>query len=271
MTGSGTQQSPYIPEDWDELKTACETEGAYVALNPGTEWDMNDQYPEDAPQISFKCIELDGRSAIIKNIRKSDGTLFGLGQSDHDVTLLNLNFESMYITNAHVFYTVTYSWMQANSLKLIGVRIGAELYDAILWYCENQGIATDQSSIALYLSNSDIGNNPKELLNTVLDFNGTVTNGIGGNSGLNLNCSALYGSVRSVDSQQNLVFGGRLSVIDITLQNFANVYGSSLDTTLVVNISSIGEADVYGDTLIQATSEQLKDAAWLNAAGFPCA
>ena len=270
MTGSGTQQSPYIPEDWDELKTACETEGAYVALNPGTEWDMNDQYPEDTPQISFKCMELDGRSAKIKNIRKSSGSLFGLGQATHAVKLLNLNFESMYITDATMFYAISYSWYDANAIELIGVRIGAELYDAKFWDCDNQGVTTDQSSIALYVSNSNIGNNPKELKNTVIDINGTVTDGIGGNSGLNLNCSALYGSVRAVNSQQGVSLGGKLSVVDITLQNFSVIYFGSTETTNVINISTIGDAEVSG-TVIQATAAQLKDAAWLNAAGFPCA
>ena len=67
MTGSGTQQSPYVPDNWAELKTAAETYNAYIKFAANTQWDMNDQYPEDTPGLELVCAEIDFNNALIKN------------------------------------------------------------------------------------------------------------------------------------------------------------------------------------------------------------
>ena len=265
MTGNGTQASPYIPANWAELKTAAETADAYIRLPAETQWDMNEQYPENAPGISLRCYEIDFNGAVIKNLRKSSAILF-YHAAEHNVTMKNGVFSSMYITSATIFNAVGY--YDTYSIKLFNMGFGGELYDSELWLCDGRGVDADCCAFNFYLSNSNVTNNEKPLTNTIISIDGTVNDDIGV---LNLVSSALYGEVRAVNAQKLLVFYGELSVVDITLQNFSAVRYTGDKTTVVLNVEKVGGATVSGSTLIQATSAQMKDAAWLNSHGFPCA
>ena len=260
MTGSGTQSSPYVPANYAELKTAAETTDAYVRLPASAQWDMNDQYPEDAPRILLRCKEIDGNNACIKNLRKASEEAFK-HDAGHSVMIKNLTFSSMYITSATVFHIRGY-----NNISLFNVGIGGELYDSMFWNCDSYGLETDRSSISLYLSNSQIGANPAKLTSTVINLEGTTPNDVGM---FILESSALYGDIRSIGSQQAVNFAGELCICDMTIQNFQSIGYWGDATTAVLNVSKIGETTISGNSVIQATSAQMKDAAWLNSQGFP--
>lgn len=264
MTGNGTQANPYIPANWAELKTAAETADAYVKLPAETQWDMNDQYPEDTPGISLRCYEVDFNGALITNLRKASGTLFTHNAS-HNITLKNVVFSSAYISNAQLFYAVGYN--DQYSLILYAFSFGGELYDSRVWTCDNRGVETNGCALNLYLSESKLTTNEKQLLNTIINIDGTVNQGVGT---LNLVSSAVYGEVRATGAQYGMSFAGELCVCDLTLQNFNTVMYVGGETTAVLNIDKIGGAEILGNPVIQATSAQMKDAAWLNAHGFPC-
>lgn len=268
MTGNGTQVNPYIPANWAELKTAAETADAYIRLPAETQWDMNEQYPENAPGISLRCMEIDFNGAVVKNLRKSAASLLVYSATGHDVLLKNGVFSSMYITGAEIFYAIGYDIGDSKGIKLFNMGFGGELYDSRLWRCDGRGVDADCCAFNFYLSNSNVTNNEKPLTSTIISIDGTVNDDIGV---LNLVSSALYGEVRAVNAQKLLVFYGELSVVDITLQNFSAVRYTGDKTTVVLNVDKVGGATVSGSTLIQATSAQMKDAAWLNAHGFPCA
>lgn len=266
MTGSGTQNDPYIVTDWDELKTAAETTDAYVKLPANAEWDMNDQYPEDAPDIVLACTEIDGNGATIKNLRKSSGKMFSFNRYlNKTATVKNITFKSAYFTSAVMIYTVgNYS---SAILKLENVIIGAELYDSTFMRCDTQKIIGDQCSLSVYISNCILFYGSPSFTNTTVNAEGTVVANI---NTLKLYSSAFYGDLRSYGSQYVFGFGGESCVIDCTLQNFSRLQYAGSATTILVNASKVGEVPIQG-TVIQATTEQMRDAAWLNAAGFPCA
>lgn len=266
MTGNGTQASPYIPADWDDLKTAAETESVYIKLPANAEWDMNDQYPSGAPGIALKCTEIDGNGATIRNLRIVEETAFTLSTVEHDVSILNVKFENVYCTRGRFFAAVSGQWWEMNMISLFNVAIGGEFYDANLWYCEHQGIKMDRCGLSFYLSNSNVLDNPGEMTNTKIELNGTITEDVGQ---LRLKSSGVYGSLRSYGAQKSFFFGGGSSVVDIELQNFYEIQSWAFETTIVINVDKIGDIPFTGEA-IQATAAQMRDAAWLHDAGFPC-
>ena len=263
MTGTGTQQNPYIPENWNELKTAAETADVYIRLPESAVWDMNAQHPQDAPGISIRCTEIDGNGSTISKLRKASGVVFTMDTS-HSVTIKDLDFEKMYITGAKVFSAIGY--YDAASIILDNIGIGGELYDSDFWYSDLRGIKTNGCAIDLELSNSTIDDNGKELLDTKITLNGTVASGIGT---LLLNSSALYGSISALNHHGILNLNGSLSVVDISLQDFTqvNYYGSG--TTMLLNISKTGSATITG-AFVKVAEAHMTDADYINAAGFPC-
>lgn len=264
MTGSGTQQSPYVPDNWAELKTAAETYNAYIKLASDTQWDMNDQYPEDTPGLELICAEIDFNNALIKNLRKSSGNLFTMSTGDHDVVVKNVNFSSAYITDATVFFGTSNTDSKAIKCRAFG--FGGELYNSRFFFCDMRGVEFNGAAISLWLSNSTFTSPDKAITNTQINIEGTVSTGVGT---LQLISSALYGDIRALGSQAQLGFAGELCVCDIALQNFNSVYYGG-GSPAVLNVSKIGGATVSGNSCIQATSAQMHDAEWLHDAGFPC-
>lgn len=65
MQGNGTQENPYIPENWEEFVQAIETADAYVSVPEGTIYDCNKIAPTGMPEIEFNCTELNGNNLTI--------------------------------------------------------------------------------------------------------------------------------------------------------------------------------------------------------------
>ena len=213
-------------------------------------------------------MEIDFNGAVIKNLRKSAYALFAYSASDHDVVMKNGVFSSMYITGAEIFYAIGYDIYDNTGIKLFNMGFGGEMYDSRLWECDNRGVEADSCAFSFYVSNSNVFSaNNRPLANTVINIDGTVNNGIGT---IKLVSSAIYGEIRAVGAQYGMSFAGELCVCDITLSNFNTIMYLGDKTTAVMNIDKIGGAEIMGNPCIQATSAQMKDAAWLNENGFPC-
>lgn len=263
MTGNGTQASPYVPGNWDELKTASETDGAYVKLAANTKWDMNDQYPSGVPSIGIECNEIDFNGAEISNIRAHD-TVFSSSKS---VTFKNGIFNNMYVTGATFFSAVSYSYP---TRYIENCNFSGEFYNGARFSYRDGGyLYIKLCSISLYLSAvSDDFISASNCENTAIKFDGTI------NGSLNapyLMSSAIYGSLRGLNEPRNLYVSGETSVIDLQLQNFSTITAGGWEpSALLINSDKLGTTTVDAGYAILATTAQMHDAAWLNAAGFPC-
>lgn len=67
MTGTGTQNDPYIVDTWEDFITATGTSSVYVKVADNMVWDMNNIAPNGISSFIFNCTELDGNNALIKN------------------------------------------------------------------------------------------------------------------------------------------------------------------------------------------------------------
>ncbi len=66
MNGTGTQTTPYIPENWGEFVTAVGTTGAYVSLpEGGGTFNMNEIAPAGVGEIKINCAEINGNGWTI--------------------------------------------------------------------------------------------------------------------------------------------------------------------------------------------------------------
>ena len=72
ITGTGTQADPYIVSTWDEIVEKIAETNAYVKCAPGLVFDMNEMFPDEAPGLTFHCLEFDGNGVVIKNGRYND-------------------------------------------------------------------------------------------------------------------------------------------------------------------------------------------------------
>lgn len=78
MLGAGTQEFPYIPENWEDFVTAVGTADAYVSLPvEGGTYDMNEIAPEGNFTLNINCAEIQGNEWIIAKAYNIDINLSG--------------------------------------------------------------------------------------------------------------------------------------------------------------------------------------------------
>lgn len=76
MALTGTQADPYIVTTWSEIMEKIAEPGVYIRCTPGLTFDMNELYPNGAPQMTFNCKEFDGNGLIIKNGRYTSDAFY---------------------------------------------------------------------------------------------------------------------------------------------------------------------------------------------------
>ena len=112
MTGTGTQNDPYIVDTWEDFVTAIGTSGAYVKVADDTVWDMNSIAPEGIGRIYCACAELDGNNAVIQNLyfnAAGEYGIFYMSYSVHDISFLNFLSKHDSTNYAHALINFTNS------------------------------------------------------------------------------------------------------------------------------------------------------------------
>ncbi len=95
MTGTGTQEDPYVVDNWNDFVTAVGQYDAYVTCPEGLVFDMNEIAPDGINGIIINCKWLDGHGLTIKklyNTRNHD--YYGFITTGRPSTICNVNIES---------------------------------------------------------------------------------------------------------------------------------------------------------------------------------
>lgn len=270
MTGTGTSADPFIPDNWDELITACGTSGAVISLPEGGEWDMNEQYPDGVPTVSMNKSTINGNGFRIKNLRIKDNDAFSSSAATSIIN--NLDIQDLYhapTSSKYLFDAGTYA-MTLNRVRVSGMVVGAYLIDT---GSGGGSVRAYACSFNIQLVNGNFVNSNYDPYITY--YNGTNIKLTGTTNYSKLGVGALYdesqieGSVLS--TRGNTVFVtsyNRLAKINIGLSGFSEVKTNTTYNT-VINTDII-DATTISSQLIQATAEQMKDADWLTEHGFPC-
>lgn len=112
MTGTGTQNDPYIVDTWEDFITATGTSGAYVKMADNIVWDMNSIAPEGIISLRFNCTELDGNGAVIQNLyfnAAGEYGIFYMSYSVHDISFLNFLSKHDSLNYPHALINLTSS------------------------------------------------------------------------------------------------------------------------------------------------------------------
>lgn len=253
MTGTGTQNDPYIVDTWEDFVTAAGTSGAYVKVADDTVWDMNSIAPEGIGRIYCTCAELDGNGAIIKNLHTTSDMLLNV-TNVHDLTIEN-------------FYM---NYSGSENPKIVYLRAGDELVRCTLsgivaasrgcyfWYRIHQSAEIRQCSFNVKY---DIGD-------SYVTFDDTSR---GNYNEFNHICLDLANANLSTSTS----IGTQNSLIEIKRKSgdtnkFPSGYSNS--TIIRYDVGTANEVNQVRNTsgtLTEVTDTQLKDAAYLASIGFP--
>jgi len=105
-TGTGTQDDPYVVDDWDSLIEKIAEVDTYVTVADNVDIDLTKIYPEGIPYsnaqplLNFACKEFDGNGIIIRNaynlnVRTGSTSVVELAATCNTVS--NFNFVNFYI------------------------------------------------------------------------------------------------------------------------------------------------------------------------------
>ncbi len=105
-TGTGTQNDPYVVDDWDSLIEKIAEVDAYVTVADNVDIDLTEIYPEGIPYsnaqplLNFVCKEFDGNGIIIRNaysLSPRAGSNAVIECANTCDALSNINFVNFYI------------------------------------------------------------------------------------------------------------------------------------------------------------------------------
>lgn len=234
MLGTGTQEFPYIPENWDEFVTAVGTAEAYVSLPAeGGKYDMNEIAPEGNFTLNINCAEIQGNEWEIRNA-------YNMKVYGNSCDIFNLHFLNFY-------------WEKSSENEMI--------IDGYFYYCKFSGIVSG------YRQSVFNSGREKRYCSVNVKFIGESYNLNYSEGDFNF-CNI---SLNHADSQIPVMLSvsvhGENSLVNHVSNGHNNIY---LDGRLCVLLSDLGNviADSSGNR-IDVTDEQLRDAAYLNSIGFP--
>lgn len=110
-TGTGTQDDPYVVDDWDSLIEKIADTEAYVTVADNVDIDLTKVYPEGIPYtnapplLNFACKEFDGNGITIRNaynLSPRTGSNSVIECAATCDALSNINFVNFYINGGDV-------------------------------------------------------------------------------------------------------------------------------------------------------------------------
>lgn len=255
MTGTGTEQDPYIVDNWADLNTAMTQNGAYVELVPNCVIDLNDTHPEGFTSRIDWWGHLDGKNGTIRNLSTSSSDMFGTD----GIVFLNLNilnfrgveciFERINTNSPLHLYNCKFSgrldnadtWISVSSLYIHRCSFN------VMQYGNNRGAGFT------YWGNYD----GADINYNRIEIGGTVTGSF--DTDIISNCY-IGGTING-----RVGVGGETNVVDCTCTQLTADWRCSnilVNSDKCSNISS--ESGVH-----PVTTTQMKNAEYLESIGFP--
>ena len=279
MTGTGTQADPFIVDNWPDFVTAVETSGAYVAFpEGGGTIDMNSVAPEGIQQVQLRCASIEGNGWNICNLYTVGHGAF---YSQSSVTITGLNFLDFYgdfQSEAARFFDSSsdYPYHYTFSLcKFSGLLTGT--YNragfSVAWVSGGSHIRLHRCSVNLRLNGSikfiyyggswNSNANMADFCN--IQISGTSPNVFADK----YNYKNCYFSGKCL-SKVELYSASNFNVfnVDFTEAEGFTCYCENPDAINIINTDKL--PGVTGGTgFTGVTTEQLHDANYLAALGFP--
>lgn len=114
MTGTGTQNDPYIVSTWEELVTACNSSGNYVVCEAGMVVDFNDIFPSGylstSPHYELLFNTLIGNGIIFKNLLCADtATTYYVPIKFNGTSLYDIHIRNFVVENSNITRVIDFN------------------------------------------------------------------------------------------------------------------------------------------------------------------
>ena len=286
MTGTGTQNDPYIPASWSEFVTAIGTASAYVSVPEGTVWDMNEIQPTGITSaITVAAYRVEGNGAEIRNLFFTGGGCFTMptNPSTNYHTFSDFIFSNVLIESGSSFAKTptTSNWQY---FTLSGCKVSCKIIDGCFAKWESGG----QSQHILLSGTS---------LNAEISGNGTLAYRGSSSYGLilwlknaNIMLSGrMAGSANGTDivAENTLIRGdwdtvsglrfstseytSKYSILDVDIPANSYLQSNGSLNKVLVNSDKIASGATVSSGFTQVTDAQLHNASYLSSIGFPIA
>ncbi len=280
MTGTGTQNDPYIVDTWPDFVTAIGTSGAYVKVADDTVWDMNSIAPEGITQSLQVNANVDGSGVKIVNLHIENLSAVIINANGY---LKNINFTDVFAkaTNGNYYFI-------GRSQNVKSGEVGRYISITGKFY----GYGTSGSNKRIYAIFGNGSDTSFTSCSTNVELYGTAqlckdTINSGTYSPMLVNCnlkyvrlpiSGVYAWQNRIAVKNSWVEGSEYTTVCISdssensifnVSAFGNITDGNSRTCLLWNSDKI-ESGVSISSGIKLCSEaQLQDAAYLASIGFP--
>jgi len=280
MTGTGTQNDPYIVDTWPDFVTAIGTSGAYVKVADDTVWDMNSIAPEGITQSLQVNANVDGNGVKIVNLHIENLSAVIINANGY---LENINFTDVFAkaTNGNYYFI-------GRSRNVKSGEVGRYISITGKFY----GYGTSGSNKRIYAIFGNGSDTSFMSCSTNVELYGTAQlckddSNWDAYSPLLVNCnlkyvrlpiSGVYAWQNHIAVKNSWVEGSEYTTVCISnssensifnVSAFGNITDGNSRTCLLWNSDKI-ESGVSISSGIKLCSEaQLQDAAYLASIGFP--
>lgn len=280
MTGTGTQNDPYIVDTWPDFVTAIGTSGAYVRVADDTVWDMNSIAPEGITQSLQVNANVDGNGATINNLHVENLSAVQINISGY---LENIKLTDVYAkaTSGNYYFIGT---SDSNKSGEVGkyISITGKFY----------GYGINSSNKRIYAVFGDRSGTSFMSCSTNVELYGTAQlckddSNWDYNSPMLVNCnlkyvrlpiSGVYAWQNRIVVKNSWVEGSEYTTVCISnssensifnVSAFGDITGGNSRTCLIWNSDKIASGVTVSSNIKLCTEAQLQDAAYLASIGFP--
>ncbi|MDE5558353.1 MAG: hypothetical protein K2J32_11825 [Ruminococcus sp.] len=268
MTGSGTENDPFIVDNWTDFRT-IDTNSTEIYVR----WadaenkiiDFNNILPEGFSETVNIPAHVDFNGWTLKNFHSTANYYSFYCSSASDAMIENLILENFYINSSNLFY--------GSTLLKNCIISGMVQYDGNAYVFNGCGlkncslnIKTNAASFTL-MSGSGFSSPKSQITNSdvILDISCSSSNASVFNS--LIKNSRISGKIRS--DNQKITIGASSSMSNIfNLETNAPLYYQGYGIS-VYNSDFAQKSSDSNKSFIGVTSEQLKNAEYLYSIGFP--
>lgn len=258
MTGTGTQEDPYVVDTWSDFVTAIGEEKAYVSLN--VDIDMNEIAPQGVGNITVSAELVDGKGHTISNIREDGNSMFNIVPG---CTMQNINFKNFIATSNFFTYSNNSGRRYFYNCVFTGVVEGGNFITQGGTSFQFDSNANAGCGFNISFNNGTLWNSNE---NYPIQFNDSNLNFKNFNSN---KLTYLENCYISGNITKNLtILHSKNSVFDCDVPENITITLSTANSNILIN-SDKCKGTVSGSGYTLVTTEQLKNAEYLESIGFP--
>ena len=261
MTGSGTENDPYIVETWEEFVSAFYASSKYITFPDDTILDFN-EIQNYSKKLTGRYNTVLGNGVNFRNITLETGAFISATNKN---TFDNMRFTNLYFTGdaSFVASSLNNDWCYFINCQFAGIFQGNSKFND----------SGDKLYFGKSLTSVGCGINLK--LSEQAVFRATAYSCYCYNCQLTLDCES-SASDTSINIYNSLI-EGNIGGANRSIWAVNCVLNANIETTFtntntgkvsVANADKIGENGAVNG-FVAVTSEQLKNAEYLSSIGFP--